>query len=174
MPFPGLIPLLVKAAPVVAAGVGDIFSNTKGARTSAPVIAPEFKSLSDMLRNRALSGLRSSMDLGGLTAGGINNINQAFGGVQQAVQNNLTSRGLGTSPVAGAVDANLQIARGGNIADFLNTVPQLQRQFQTQDINNASNVLRFGTGNVSPGSAVASGIGSAAEMLAYLRGEGLI
>jgi hypothetical protein len=171
MPFP-LIPLAIAGI----SGLAGAISNKKSARTStsAPTIAPEFKTLSDLLRSRAEQNLRSSMDMSGIQAGGIQNINDTFGGIAQSQNNSLTARGLASSPVAATVDAGREQARGGNIADFLNTIPQMQRQFQTQDMNNASNVLRFGAGNTSvgPGSALGSGMGSAAEMLAFLKGMG--
>ena len=68
---------------------------------------PEFKTLSDMLRSRAEDRLRGSMDMSGIEATGIQGINDAYGGAEMALENSLTSRGLGTSPVAGAANLNL-------------------------------------------------------------------
>lgn len=173
MPFP-LIPAILAGA----SAIGSAISNKKGARTSTstPTIAPEFKTLSDLLRSRAEERLRSSVDLSGLASTGTQNINDAFAGGRLASENNLTARGLGTSPVAAAVGSDSDQARVGSIAQFLNTLPTLQRQFQDQDMAMAGNVLgRFGTGTtgVGAGSALGSGIGSAAEMLAFLKGQGV-
>lgn len=160
-----------------AAAVGGALSNTQGARTttSTPTFGPEYSTLAGLLRSRAEDRLRTGTDLGGYTANGISGINNAFGGVKQTIDNNLTSRGLGTSPVAGAVDANAELARAGNISQFLNNLPLLQRQLQTEDMNAAGDVLNMGRGTstVLPGSAAGSAFGSAAEMLAFLHGQGI-
>ncbi len=172
MPFPLLVPLAIAAGSAIAGGL----SNTKAARTSTamPTVSPEYKTLGDLLRSRAEERLRSTIDMRGYEANGISNINDAFGGISQTLNNNLTSRGLGTSPVAGAVDANTQMARGGNIAQFLNTIPQLQRQMQSDDMTQAMNIFQQGLGqtNVGAGSALGSAFGSGAEMLAFLHGKG--
>lgn len=176
MPFPllGLLPALLTGGSAVAGAL----SNTKGARTSTatPTISPEYKTLADLLRSRAEERLRSNMDMSGYKASGIQGINEAFQGIQQSSANNLTSRGLASSPVAGQVGANIDMARGGNIAEFLNTIPQLQRQFQNQDLGIAQDVLRqgMGTESVGAGSAAGGAFGSAAEMLAFLSGQGLL
>jgi hypothetical protein len=163
-----------------ASAVGGALSNTKGARTSTymPTIAPEYKSLADLLRGRVEERMRKQFDASGMEASGISNINDVFRNVKTASDNNLTSRGLATSPVAGAVDTNLETARGGNIAEFLNSIPQIQRQYENDDLSNALNVLNLGRGTetVAPGSAVGSaftsGVGSMARLLGMMHGQG--
>lgn len=178
MPFPLLIP-------AITAGIGAIgsaLSNKKSARTGTstmtPTLAPEYKTLSDLLRSRAEDRLRSSVDLSGYTAGGVENINNAFGGIQQSIANNLTARGLASSPVAGAVGANVDIARGGNIAQFLNTIPQLQRQYQLEDMQAALPILNLGRGTttvgIEPGSATGSALSTIGGLLGYLHAQGVI
>lgn len=164
-----------------AAAVGGALENTKGARTTTttPTIAPEYKTLADLLRSRAEDRLRSNLDMSGYTASGISGINDVFKGLQQSSANNLTARGLATSPIAGVVGTNLDLARGGNIVDFLNTIPLLQRQFQNEDMGIAQNVLGLGRGttSVGPGSvaagAINSGVGSVAKLLGLLHGQGV-
>ncbi len=176
-PFTGgasLIPGLVAGGLGIA---GDVLGNTQGARTSTstPTIAPEYKTLADLLRTRAQQRLQSSTDLSGFTANGISGINNAYGGASTALNNSLTARGLATSPVAGTGETNLQLGRAGSIAQFLNSVPLLQRQFQNEDQNAATNLisqLGRGTSTVGAGSAVGAGLGSAGELLAYLNGLG--
>ena len=166
------------AAAIGGSALGGVLSNTQGARTSTstPTISPEYKTLADLLRSRAEERLRSNFDIGGIRAGGIQGINSVFSGLQQSSENNLTARGLATSPVAATVGTNLNTARGGSIIDFLNTLPAMQRQFQNQDMTAGQDILRSGTGlsSVGAGSALGSGLGSAAEMLALLRGMGAI
>lgn len=196
IPFTGgasatLLPAILGAG----AGVAGALSNTKGARTGqqsgsqtstvTPVENPAYASLGDMLRQRAMQRLNSSMDMSGVAANGISSINSTFDPISMGVNNSLTSRGLGTSPVAGAADATLGAARGSQIAQYLNTLPQLQRQYQNEDFNAANSVFaarplgttqtgtQTGT-STAPGSALGSGIGSAAEMIAFLHGQGLL
>lgn len=187
MPFPLLIPLLTTAA----SGIAGALSNKKSARTgeqsgtstTMPVENHAYATLGDMLRARATERLRSSMDLSGLEASGISDINSTFDPVEMSVNNSLTSRGLGTSPVAGAADATLGAARGGSIAQWLNQLPTLKRQYQNEDFNAANMVFagrplgqttqQQGT-VVQPGSVAGGGIGSAAEMLAFMAGQGLL
>ncbi len=160
---------------------GGILEGTKGARTSTstttPTLAPEYKTLADLLRSRAEERLRQSTDLSGYTTNGISDINQAYGGAQMASNANLTARGLASSPVAGAVGANYDLARAGNISQFLNTIPQLQRQFQNEDFNAANQVIGLGRGTestgVAPGSALGGGLSSAGDLLGYLSGLGI-
>lgn len=170
-----------------ASAVGGLLSNTKGARTgqqtntTVPVEPAGYATLGDLLRSRAVERLRSSMDMSGLEANGIADINSAFDPVEMSVNNSLTSRGLGTSPVAGAADATLGAARGGSIAQWLNQIPQIQRDYQSQDFAAANSVFasrplgstQSGT-VINPGSAAGSAFGSAAEMLAFLAGQGLL
>ncbi len=170
---------LGNAATVGLAGLGGVLGNTQGARTSTstPTIAPGYQSLADMLKARAMSRLNMGTNLNGYQATGVNNINSAFGNAAIGQNANLEARGLATSPVAAAVTGNVNTARAGNIATFLNGIPLLQRQLQDQDISNALGQvtsLGRGTSNVGAGSAAAGGFTSAAEMLAYLNGKGVL
>jgi len=170
-----LIPLISGATSVL----GDIISNLPGARTqtSQPFLTPEYKTLGDLMRTRAEQRLRSNFDLSGLAANQIAGVNQAFAGANQAVQNNLTARGLATSPVAATVDTNLQLGRAGNIANVLNQLPFIQRQMEAQDLQQAQQIASTfgrGTSQVGAGSAFGAGLNSAAEQLMLLRGMGVI
>ena len=113
------------------AAVGGALEGRKGARTSTSTSTinepPAYAGLGDLLRKRITDRLNSTYDMSGYTANGIKDINNAYGGVDQSINNSLTSRGLGTSPIAGAADIHSGLARAGNIAQFLNTVPMLQR-----------------------------------------------
>ena len=154
------------------AGLGGYLNNTTGARTGlqAPVIAPEFQGLAGVLRQRALERLQSPIDTSSLAAQGISGINDVYRGISQANKNNLTARGLATSPVAGVVDANTNLARGGQIASYLNQLPLIQQQLSNNDIAAGGDVLRFGTGSQTtlPGSALGGGLSNLAGMFGYL------
>ena len=164
------LPLAVAGAGIAGA-IGGTRANRTG--TTLPTAAPGYATLGDMLRQRAEDRLRSQFDLGGYAAHGIENINSAFNPVAESIGNSLTARGLGGSPIAGNADVQLQLARGSNIAQFLNTLPQLKRQFQLEDLGAAQSVYQQGLGatTVQPGSPFSSGLGSAAELLAYLHGQ---
>lgn len=174
MPFPLLIPLITAAA----SGIAGSLSNRKSARTSTatPTTAPEDVGIANLLRDRLTTRLNTPFNLTGYETQGIQGINDAYSGITQSINNNLTARGLGSSPVAGTAMTNLNLARGGEQARFLNTLPQIQRGFEDQDINNIQAFLnaRRGTQTVGAGSALGSGLGSAAEMMAFLAGQGLL
>lgn len=162
-------------------------SNKKSARTgeqtntTMPVEPPGYATLGDLLRSRAEQRLRSQFDTSGIEAGGIQDINSTFDPISMSVNNSLTSRGLAGSPVAGSADATLGAARGSQIAQFLNTLPQLRRQYENQDFAAASSLYnarpmgstQHGT-VINPGSAAGGAFGSAAEMLAFLAGQGML
>ncbi len=178
--FKGIGGLIPGVGPIISglAGIGGALENTAGARTSTmtPTLAPEYKTLSDLLRSRAEQRLRDSVDLSGYQATGLSNINDVFKGLQQSSANNLTARGLADSPVAATVGANLDQARGGQMVNFLNSIPLLQNQLQGEAMSSALPVLNMGRGQTStgPGSVLGGGLSSAAEMMAYLTGLGAL
>lgn len=181
-----LLPLAIAAGSAISGAL----SNKKSARTGTQSNTTtttfnepaEYRTLGDLLRSRIENRLRSSVDLGGYEAHGLTGINDAFAGAQTALNADLTSRGLATSPIAATAGTNLQAERGTNIAQFLNQLPLLRRQMEGEDLNAANafyqarprgtTVSQQGT-QVLPGSAVGSAFGSAAEMLAFLAGQGL-
>lgn len=182
-PFTGGTSLLASHALLAglggAAAIGGALENRQGARTSTTSTTenPTYAGLGDLLRQRITDRLNSTYDMGGYAANGIQGINDAFGGAQTGLDASLTSRGLGTSPVAGAGEATLQAARGSNIAQFLNSLPQLRRDMQAQDLGLASNFYAQRpqtTTTVAPGSVAGGAFGSAAEMIAYMSGKGLL
>src|SRR3990167_11191722 len=115
--------------------------------------------------------------MSGYQAGGQQQINRTFDTIAQSQGNNLTARGLGTSPVAGAVEANRENARAGQTASFLNSIPLLQRQMQGEDLRMASDVLGMGRGSQTQatgqsGGGAAGSAESLAQYLGYLMGTG--
>ncbi len=178
-PFANLIPGVGPLVSIGLSAAGGALSNTQGARTgtAAPTIAPGYQSLADLLKARAMARLNMGTDMGGFKAAGVNNINGAFSNAAMGTNAGLEARGLATSPVAAAVAGHANTARAASIAEFLNTVPLIQRQLQNEDMANATSQVRnFGVGQqtVAPGSPVAGGFTSAAEMLAYLNGKGVL
>jgi hypothetical protein len=136
-----------------------------------PAYSPLQQQILQMTRNR----LNTSADLSGYAAQGTQNLNKNYDLINQSQSNNLTARGLGTSPVAGAVDARRENARIGDISGFQNQIPLLQRQLQAQDLASAQGVLGLGRGSTTTGSEGGGAAGAAtnlAQMLGYLYGQG--
>ena len=181
------MPLL--AAPVLAAIIGGgasiaggVLAN-KGSQSqtqaSTPTIDPKYAGLQDLVLQSIQKRLSTPIDTAGYTGSGIANINRAYDLTKASQDNNLTARGLGTSPVAGAVDATRENARGGQIAQFQNSIPMLVDSMQRERLGDASSVLGMGrgvsstgTGTESGGGGAAGAFGSLASYLGYLQGRG--
>jgi hypothetical protein len=178
--MPQILPFL----PAIIGGVssiagGALANRSKQTSTTTPTVNQAYGPLQtqvlDMITKRLSSG---PADMAGYTASGIGDINHTFDLIKGSQANDLTARGLGASPVAGAVDARTQVARGGQIARFQNTLPLLQRDLQTQDLGMAGNILNLGRGGTSTGTA-SSGGGAAgsfenlAAYIGYLAGKGV-
>lgn len=174
-PFTGGLSTLI---PVAAGAIGGVLENREAARrsTTTPTLSPEYKTLNDLLRARAEQRLKDTIDMSGYEANGLANINDAYSGADAAIENSLTARGLSRSPVAGNAVTQSNLRRGGDAAQFLNTIPQLQRQYQNEDMGFASGLLNANRGqqSVAPGSVAGGAFSSAAEMLAYLQGKGVL
>jgi hypothetical protein len=177
----GFLGLSPTGTQLLNAGIGTLagaISNSAGARTQvqAPVIAPEFQGLAGLLRQRAMDQLSMPTDTAGLTANAISGINDIYKGIGQSNSNNLTARGLASSPVAGNVDLQTNLARGGQITQFMNNLPLLQRQLASSDIAAGGDVLRFGTGSQTqlPGSALGGALSNLAGQLGYLNQQRLL
>ncbi len=157
----------------LVAGAGAIPDHTSSAST--PTMDPTYQPMRDQLLDLITKRLNSSTDLAGYSAGGQEGINHTFDLIKQSQGNDLTARGLSTSPVAGAVDATRENARGGQMATFLNSIPLLQRELQGQDIGMGADMLNFGRGTTTTGSS-GGGLGGVAGNLAayigYLQGKG--
>ena len=175
VPFTGgaslLIPSLIGAGASVA---GGLLAN-KGKSATTPTMDPAYSPLQQQLLQMVRQRLQTSPDLGGYTAAGQGNINRSFDAVKQAQSNDLTARGLGTSPVAGNVDALRENARAGQSAQFLNTIPLLRRQMQAEDLGLGQNLLGLGRGTsttTSTGGGLGGGAESLAQYMGYLMGKG--
>ena len=99
--------------PAALSFFGGLIAN-KQKSSSKPNYGPLHGLILDMMRKR----LTGSTDLSGYTAQGLQDTNHTFDLIGQSQGNDLTARGLGTSPVAGAVNATRENARGGAIARF--------------------------------------------------------
>ena len=176
------MPALAAFAPAIIGAVGSIAGGALSNRnsqsaTTTPTIDPKYSPLQDQILNMVQSRLSSPPDMSGYAGSGVSGINKSYGLVKATQDNNLTSRGLASSPVAGVVDANRENARAGDVAGFRNSIPLLSRQLQTEDLGLAGNVLNTGRGQSFNGStSMGGGFGGAATNLAqylgYLSGKG--
>lgn len=199
MPFPLLIPLITAGIAAAGGALGgrksartttstgnNSFSNTT---TNTPTDNPQFAAFRDLLLSRATNRLNQSVPLAGYEAQGIGNINNVSRVLAGNRENALTARGLAGSPIAAQADLQGDLARGGQIAQFQNTLPLVQRQAEGEDLDFArmlygmsprsTTTTNSGTGQqsstgVAPGSPLQGGISSLADMLAYLAGKGLL
>lgn len=175
MPVVPFLPAIIGAA----GSVGSALISRTGARTqtSKPLEPPEFSPLRDSLMKQAMGRLNSPSGLApGFEATGLQNINQNAGLAQQSLENRLGGAGLLGSGIHGAGLSNLETRRFGDVNRLQNIeIPRLERDFQNQDFQSALQLYGArnpGTQTVLPGSAAGSGIGTAAELLAFLYGSG--
>lgn len=160
------LPLL----PIALGGLsflGGLFGN-KNKQTSTPNHGPLQDRILQIMRQR----LGSSADLSGYRAQGLQDTNQTFDLIRQSQSNDLTARGLGTSPVAANVDAMRENSRGGAIARFQQGLPLLQRQLQADDLGLAGYLFRGNTTEGTSGGGLGGGFDSLATMLGFLQATG--
>lgn len=154
---------------------------------------PQYAGLQNMIMPMIMKRLQSP---GGVPRGyeeaGIRSTNRTYDLGKQSLDNNLTARGLGTSPIAGAAGTRLETGRLGSISDFQQSLPMIGRQMQNEDLATAMQNLEFGrslaghtvtnTGtNTSTGQAttsqgggkVSNMIGDMAGMLGWMYGNGM-
>jgi hypothetical protein len=172
MPF--LIPIAVSAASAYA---GSRASKSKSTSTSTPTLSPQFKPLQDLLLQQAMSRLQNPTSLQGYESQGLSGINKTFGLGDMALQARLRARGLGRSNIAGAADARLEGDRLGQISQFQNGLPLLQRDLQNQDLQFGQGLLGMGrgtttTGTASSGGGAKGGLEDLASILGYFMGQG--
>lgn len=157
----------------LAGAIGSYFSNKAGKKqkqtstqtttsantaTSAPTVTPEYSPLQKMLIDRATASLQRPAALPrGYEEQGIRGINRTYDLAEQSLGNNLTARGLGGSPIAGAAEGRLSGGRASDIVQFQGTLPLLERQMQQEDLASAMNMLNFGIGRSTTGSNTGSG-----------------
>ena len=161
-----------------SAASGAMANKSKTAtQTSSPTLDPQYGGLQQMLLQSIQKRLGSPSALPeGYETGGIGKINNAFDIIGQTQQNNLTARGLGSSPIAGAVDAKRELGRAGEIGQFQAGLPIVQRQMENENFDLASILLGQGRGmqttQRTPGNAWAGGMGEMGSILGYLYGQG--
>lgn len=152
---------------------GGALSNRPQTSTqvTTPVESPEYAGLGAALRQTVQSRLNQPLPPAYET-NGIKTINDTYGSIAQGLHNQLTSRGLSSSPVAGNADTNLALRRGGDIVNFQNNLPLVQNDLQNQNIAQAMQLYNSGRGTSSTGRTSGNVVGGAfsdtATALGYL------
>jgi hypothetical protein len=173
MPLP-LLPL----AGLAASALGGFFGNKSKTTTSTnkPTLDPKFGPLQSLLLEQTMGRLKDGGMPKGYETGQIGEINNTFDLIGQKQGNDLTARGLGSSPIAGNVDANRELQRGGSIVQMQRQIPQMARDNQLQDLLMSMNLLGQGRGSTStstdPGNPMGGAFGNFASMLGLLMGRG--
>jgi len=108
-----------------------------------PVISQEYQPLNLLLNSLSQQRLRFP---GGVPpeyeAQGLQRTNATFAPIQQALENKLYSSGAMGGPAAGVPLATLAGARGQALSDFRNSLPGLARQWQTEDMSFAGQLIQ--------------------------------
>ena len=171
MPFPLLAPLIMGGASLVGGWLSG-----RNKQSSTPTIDPAFKPLQQMLIDRATKRLSMPSSLPeGFETGGISTINKTFDAGRQSLENVLTARGLGTSPVAGSAMGKFEGGRVGVVARFRRDLPVVERQMRQEDEEEVLRLLGLGRGMTYEGRGGGGAAGAAenlASMLGFLYGQG--
>lgn len=139
--------------PLVTAGLsalGGLFGNkkkqqekynnstTNSSTTSTSGTTHDFTSEQQDLINRIMQNLagQKSFDASGYTANGIRAINDGSSALQRSLKNVVAARGLSFSPAGFNPVAQAESNRIGQQNDFLATIPQVQQQYDQQNLEN--------------------------------------
>lgn len=158
--------------------LGGLFGHKSNqTQTTTPTMDPAFQGLQGQILGLIQNRLSNNSLPAGYEGQGIRGINSTFDAIKASQNNNLTARGLGTSPVAAAGQNAIDTARGSQVAQFEENLPLLQRELQTQDLGMAGNLLSLGrgattTGNATTGGGIGGGFTDLGSMLGYLYGRG--
>jgi hypothetical protein len=163
-----------------------MFGNKGGGKqtstsTTTPTMDPAFRGLQDMILPNIISRLQAKSALpAGLSEMNTQAINKTYENASQGLNNTLSSRGLGTSPIAGAAESRLSASRAGDIVRMKQTLPILEMEQQRSNLMDALQALSLGrgtqtntttTGGVGS-SKIGGGISGLASMLGFLYGSG--
>lgn len=119
-----------------------------GTSSTNPNLSPLQQQLASLFSQGAANLYNQSTNMSGYTQQGLEGINKTSNLNNQVLQNILTSRGLSYSPAAATAETQNQLSRTSQANSFLQQIPLLQRQLQTQSLGQlmqAFGVLPTGT-----------------------------
>lgn len=126
-------------------------SSSKGTNSTvwanSPFITADYAPLATLQRDTIYNRLAKGGLPEGYAAEGLRNIGESFGTASKGLQNMLASRGLLGKTAAGF--DNLAGTQASAMSSFLNNLPSLARDNQTQDLGLAQGAIgQFGTGQM--------------------------
>lgn len=134
---------------------GTITNNQNGNYSSAtnPNLSPLQQSLISSFTKNASDLYNQSTNLKPYESSGLEAINQGSDAASKAMAANLASRGLSFSPAGATAQNQGTLARIGQQTQFENSIPLLQRQLQTQSLQQLMQAFSaIPTGQTSSGS----------------------
>lgn len=155
-----LVPLAISGISALSGAL----SNRKKTATQESTTTQRGSSFTDlydlpMLSNEAATGFGTGLnslinrvgrgvDISGLRSSGIRDINRSGDLQSRALERMLAARGLSNSPAAAAIGARQEDERTGKLFDFIQSLPLLQRQLESEDAMNlvrAASSMPIGT-----------------------------
>jgi hypothetical protein len=100
--------------------------------TNTPNLSPFQQQLASVFTQGATNLFNQASNMSGYTQQGLEGINNTAGLNSQVLNNTLASRGLSYSPAAANAQVQNQLSRTAQSNTFLQQVPLLQRQLQSQ------------------------------------------
>ena len=109
-------------------------SSSQGYQNTTHNFTGEQKTLIDQIMQAIAS--QKSFDASGYTAGGLQAINQGSDALQRSLKNTIAARGLSFSPAGFNPLAQAESSRITQQNQFLETIPQVQQQYDTANLEN--------------------------------------
>ncbi len=119
-----------------------------GQTSSTPNLNPFQQTLAQLFSGGAADLYKQSQNLSPYTSQGLQTIQGQGAGNAKSIANNLAARGLSFSPAAATATTQNTLNTGNQMNSFLQGIPLLQRQLQTQGLDEmmkAFGVQPFGT-----------------------------
>ncbi len=119
-----------------------------GQTSSTPNLNPFQQTLAQLFSGGAADLYKQSQNLSPYTSQGLQTIQGQGTGNAKSIANNLAARGLSFSPAAATATTQNTLNTGNQMNSFLQGIPLLQRQLQTQGLDEmmkAFGVQPFGT-----------------------------
>lgn len=124
-------------------------SNSLSQGMTQPFFKPEYLPMANNLASRVMArmgGVGNENYIDSYQKMGLRNIGQAAESAQQGLEGNLAARGIDSAMGSEKLYAD----RMGQQADFMNSIPLLQRNLENEDLGLAGNFLgQFGSGQQS-------------------------
>lgn len=182
MSWAPLIPLIMAGGSALSSWLGNRGNKKQDSvidetSTSTPTYDPQALAA----RNAVLDAYKKRMGnyqgfLTGYTGQGMRKINRGADIRTQALQNTLAARGLGSSPIAAALESQGEDDRIQQLVDFYSNVPLVGRQMESEDLSGLGQfVASLPTGQTTTrkGTTTGTAYGSTSNALGSALGSGI-